>query len=167
MARQNSRAVVNGASPIRSMRYWLATALILALAGCAESVKHDELAAAKAALEFARVMFLEKNAEKAYDMLTPGGKRHVPLNKFTQTIASMHPRGYPSKVTALQFEPMPGENAIYIFLTGQNNDEQFSYRVTMAGTAATGYKVLKIDKGMTFPTLSNLKKPFNPPLSIP
>ena len=156
-----------GARAIRSMRYWITAALLLTLASCAESVKHDEISAAKGALEFARVLLLEKNLEKGFDMLTAGGKRHVPLDKFKQTVASMHPRDYPSKVSATEFEPMSGEKAIHIFLTGRNDDEQFSYRVTLEGTAATGYKVLKIDQGMGFPALSNQKQSFKPPLSIP
>ena len=70
-------------------------------------------------------------------------------------------------MTALEFEPMAGEKAIYVFLTGRNEDQQFSYRVTLEGTAATGYKVLKVDQGMSFPTLTNQKQAFKPPLSIP
>ena len=69
--------------------------------------------------------------------------------------------------TATEYEPMSGEKAIYIFLKGQNRDEQFAYRVTLEGTAAAGYRVLKIDQGMAFPTLSNQKKAFEPPLSVP
>ncbi|HEY7716577.1 MAG TPA: hypothetical protein VIE90_18835 [Candidatus Binatia bacterium] len=146
---------------------WITAVLTIAVVSCAESVKHDEVAAAKTALDFARTVFLEKNPQKGYEMLSQGGKRHVPLDKFRQTIAAMHPRNYPTKVTALEFEPMAGEKAIYVFLTGRNEDQQFSYRVTLEGTAATGYKVLKVDQGMSFPTLTNQKQAFKPPLSIP
>ena len=55
---------------------------------------------------------------------------------------------------------MAGEKAIYIFLRAQNGDEQVNYRVTLEGTAATDYKVLKIDQGAGFPTLSNQKRKF-------
>ena len=165
--KSGDRIELKGARAIRSMCCWLAAALAVMLAGCAESVKHDEVSAAKDALEFARVVLVEKNPEKGYAMLSEGGKRHVPLDKFKQTIVAMHPRDYPNKLTALEFEPMSGEKAIYIFLTGRNNDEQFSYRLTLQGTAAIGYKVLKIDQGMTFPSLSNQKQAFKPPLSIP
>gem|GEM_PF-560847 len=142
-------------------------ALVVTLTSCAESVKHDEVSAAKSALEFARVAILDQNVDKGYELLSEGGKRHVPLDKFKQTIAAMHPRDYPNQVTAREFEPMAGENAIYIFLNGRNEDQQFSYRVTLEGTAVTGYRVLKIDQGMSFPTLSNQKQTLKPPLSIP
>jgi len=155
----------------RYMRRVVASLQIIAfavtVAACAESVKHDEVSAAKGALEFARVVLIENNLTEGYEMLSEGGKRHVPLDKFKQSIAAMHRSEYPERVTALEYEPMAGEKAIYIFLTGQNNHEQFSYRVTLEGTAATGYKVLKIDQGMTFPTLSNQKQSLKPSLSIP
>ena len=110
--------------------------------------------AAKRAVEFARVVLIDKNLERGYELLSDGGKRHVPLDKFKQTIVSMNARGYPSRVTATEYEPMAGEKAIYIFLRAQNGDEQVNYRVTLEGTAATDYKVLKIDQGAGFPTLS-------------
>lgn len=147
---------------------YLALALIATLPACAETVDHDENLAAKRALEFARVIFVEKNLDKGYGLLSDNAKRHIPLDKFKQTIAAMHPRGYPDRVTAIEYEPMAGEKAIYIYLSGRNADDQsFNYRVTMEGTAATDYKVLKIDQGGGFPTLSNQKRPFNPAISMP
>ncbi len=143
-------------------------AFVATLTACAETVKHDESLAATRALEFARAVFLEKNLDKGYTLLSDNAKRHIPLDKFKQTITAMHPRGYPDRVTAIEYEPMAGEKAIYIFLSGRNADDlSFNYRVTMEGTAATDYKVLKIDQGGGFPTLSNQKQPFKPVISIP
>lgn len=141
-------------------------ALALGLIGCAGSVHHDEALAAKRALEFAKVVLIEKDFAKGHAMLSDGGKRHIPLDKLKQTVASMHPRSYPSKVTALEFEPMLGENAIYVFLSGYTGEELISYRLTLEGTAATDYKVLKIDQGVGFPTFSNQKRPFKPAPTI-
>lgn len=154
-------------SPVRRWVDVLKIFAMVVLACCSKSIDHDEVVAAKGALEFARVVLLEKNLNEGYEMLSPGGKRHVPFDKFQQSIAAMHPGEYPAKVTALEYEPMAGEKAIYIFLAGSNSNERFSYRVTLEGTAAMGYKVLKIDQGMTFPTLSNRKQSLKPPLSIP
>ncbi|MGH7872426.1 MAG: hypothetical protein ACREQO_09425, partial [Candidatus Binatia bacterium] len=141
--------------------------LVLAFAGCVDSVRHDETLAAKRALDFVRAAFIDKNLDKAYGMLSDGGKRHVPLDKFKQSIAAMHPRGYPTKVTAIEYEPMAGEKAIYIFLKGQNSEEQFGYRITLEGSADTDYRVLKVDQGSGFPTLSNQKRAFTNPPSVP
>lgn len=146
----------------RSAINWLASTLALVLAACAGSENHDEALAAKRALEFAKVVLIERDFVKGHGMLADGGKRHVPLDKLKQTVASMHPRNYPNKITALEYEPMVGEKAIYIFLSGYTGEELISYRLTLEGTATTDYKVLKIDQGMGFPTFSNKKRPFKP-----
>jgi hypothetical protein len=146
-------------------RLFVFSLLAVTLAGCAESVKHDETRAAKRALEFGQLVFFDKNLDKGYDLLSDGGKRHVPRDKFKQSMAAMHPRNFPTRLSAIEYEPMADEKAIYIFVTGQNNDEQFNYRFTMEGTAATDYKVLKIDQGSGFFTLSSRKQPFKPPLT--
>src|SRR5258707_6470261 len=152
---------------LRFARYsWLLLFMVWAI-GCSKPIELDEHLAAKRAVEFARVVLIDKNLERGYELLSDGGKRHVPLDKFKQTIVSMNARGYPSRVTATDYEPMPGEQAIYIFLRGQTGDEQFNYRVTLEGTAATDYKVLKIDQGAGFPTLSNQKRKFETTLSAP
>jgi hypothetical protein len=152
--------------PLLARYGWLSFFAVWAI-GCAKPIQHDENMAGKRAVEFARVVLIDKNLERGYELLSDGGKRHVPLDKFKQTILSMNARGYPSRVTATDYEPMPGEQAIYIFLRGQNGDEQFNYRVTLEGTAATDYKVLKIDQGAGFPTLSNQKRKFETTLSAP
>ena len=139
--------------------------LAVTLIGCAEAVKHNESRAGKRAIEFGQVVFFEKNLDKGYDMLADGGKRHVPRDKFKQSIAAMHARNFPNKLSAIEYEPMADEKAIYIFVTGQNNDEQFNYRFTMEGSATTDYKVLRIDQGSGFFTLSSRKQPFKPPLT--
>jgi hypothetical protein len=149
-----------------SSRFLLrALALMTILASCAGAVKHDEVRAAKRALEFGRLVLFEKNFDKGYELLADGGKRHVPRDKFKQSIAAMHARSYPTKLTAIEYEPMADEKAIYIYVTGQNSEEQFSYRLTMEGSAATDYRVLKIDQGTGFFTLASRKQPFKPPLS--
>lgn len=145
----------------------LLLASALSLFACAGSEKHDEALAAKRALEFANVVLIEKNFEKGHEMLAEGGKRHIPLDKLKQTVASMHPREYPKKVTALEYEPMTGEKAMYVFLSGNTGEDLISYRLTLEGTAATDYKVLKIDQGMGFPTFTNKKRPYKPAPSIP
>ena len=137
------------------------------LTGCAKSIHHDEKLAAQRALEFARIVLIDKNADRGYELLSANGKRHVPLDKFKQTVAAMNARGYPTRVSATDYEPMPGEQAIYIYLRGQNGDEQTQYRVTLEGSSADDYRVLKIDQGSAFPTFSNQKRKFDPPLSAP
>jgi hypothetical protein len=140
--------------------------LMVVLASCAAPVKHDQERAAKQALEFGRVIFFQSNPDKGYDMLAEGGRRHVPRDKFKQSIAAMNTGGSPTKLSAVEYEPMADEKAIYIYVTGQNNEKQFNYRITLEGTADTDYKVLRIDQGSGFFTLASKKQPLNPPISI-
>ena len=147
--------------------YSLMLALSVLVAGCAESTKHDENLAAKRAIEFAQVTLINKNLDKGYELLAAGGKRHISLDKFKETVTRLHPRGFPTKITAKEYQPMPGEKAMWIYLTGQNGEDQFQYRLTMEVTDNGDYKVLTLDNGMVgrFFSTSSEKKPFLQPIS--
>lgn len=147
--------------------YPLMLALCALVASCAESTQHDENLAAKRAIEFAQVTLVDKNLDKGYQLLAAGGKRHISLGKFKETVTRLHPRGFPAKVTAKEYQPMPGEKALWIYLTGQNAEDQFQYRLTMEATANGDYKVLTFDSGVVgrfFSPVSE-KKPFVKPVS--
>jgi hypothetical protein len=141
--------------------------LVLALASCAGTVKHDETLAGKRAIEFAQFALINKNFAKGYELLSDGGKRHLSLEKFKETLTRMHPRSFPTKVTAMEFQPMPGEKAIWIYLAGQNVEEQFQYRLTMEATDNGDYKVLTFDTGVVGRMFSPLseKQPFKTTIS--
>jgi len=132
------------------------------LASCAESVKQDETLAARRAIEFAQAAFVDQNLEKAYELLSDGGKRHLSFDKFKDTVTRMHPRGFPTKVTAKEFQPMPGENAIWIYLTGRDSEDQFGYRLTLERDSKADYRVLTFDSGVVGRMFSPLseKQPF-------
>jgi hypothetical protein len=141
--------------------------LTLVLASCAGSVKHDETLAARRAIEFAQLVFINKNFAKGYELLSEGGRRHLSLEKFKETLTRMHPRSFPTKVTATEFQPMPGEKAIWIYLAGQNAEEQFQYRLTMEATDKGDYRVLTFDTGVVGRMFSPLseKQPYKSTLS--
>lgn len=131
------------------------------LTGCAESTKQDENLAAQRAIEFAQIVLVNKNFDQGYQLLSDGGKRHISLAKFKETMTRLHPRGFPTGVTAKEYQPMPGENALWIYLSGQNPEDQFHYRVTMEATASGDYKVLTVDSGVVgrmFSSTSEKKK---------
>jgi len=115
------------------------------LTGCAESTKQDENLAAQRAIEFAQIVLVNKNFEQGYQLLSDGGKRHISPAKFKETMARLHPSGFPTSVTAKEYQPMPGENALWIYLNGEN--PEMHYRVTMEATASGDYKILTIDSG--------------------
>jgi hypothetical protein len=128
--------------------YFFVLGSILGLLGCAGKAAHDEALAAKRAVEFAETVFVQNDIEKGYRLLSDGARRHVPLEKFKETVTRMHPNGYPTSVTAREFEPMPGgEKAIYIFLTGDGSGDRFDYKLTLEGSAATDYRVTNLEPG--------------------
>ena len=130
------------------MRYhFFPLALVVGLMGCAESINHDEVLAGRKAVEFAEVAFVKHDIEKGYALLSASAKRYVSVEKFKEAVSRLHPRAFPTSVTATEYEPMRGEKAIYIFLTGENSGEHFYYRLTMEGTAATDYRVSILDRG--------------------
>jgi hypothetical protein len=136
-------------------------ALVIGLAGCVESINHDEVSAGKSAAEFARVAFVKRDTENGYALLSDSTKRYVSLEKFKEVLSRMHPKAFPKSVTAIEYEPMPGEKAMYIFLQGENSGERFYYRLTMEGTAATGYRVLRLDRATGPYPPSDRKQRFN------
>lgn len=142
--------------------YWR-HALIFAvgLTGCIESVDHDAASAGKRAEEFAQVVFVKQDIETGYALLAEGTRRYVSPDQFKAVVSKMHPRGFPKTVTALEYEPMPGEKAIYVFLTGDHSGEHFYYRLTMEGTAATGYRVLRLDRASQPYSPSDERKRFS------
>jgi hypothetical protein len=132
---------------VRSLGYRLSLLFFfMGLMSCLESVNHDAASAGKKAEEFARVTFISGDIENGYALLAEGTKRYVSLQQFKEVVSKLHPNAFPKTVRAFEYEPMPGEKAIYIFLTGENAGTQFYYRLTMEGTAATGYKVLRFDR---------------------
>jgi hypothetical protein len=110
---------------------------------------------------------IEKNFSKGYELLDAGGKRHVSRDKLEETITRLHPRGYPARVTAKEYQPMPGENAIWIYLVGQNSEDQFQYRATMKADGNGDYKVLTLDSGAVgrFFSPTSEKQSFKNPVS--
>ena len=142
--------------------YWRHSLILaVSLAGCIESVDHDPASARKKAEEFAQVVFVKQDIENGYALLAEGTRRYVSPDQFKAVVSKMHPRGFPKTVTALEYEPMPGEKAIYVFLTGDHWGEPFYYRLTMEGTASTGYRVLRLDRASQPYSSSDERKRFS------
>jgi hypothetical protein len=129
------------------MRIFFPWAAVAALVfACADKFEHDPRTAAKRAEEFAQVVFVRQDFDNGYAMLSESGKRYVPPEKFKETVTKSHPRNYPARISATDYEPMPGEQAIYVYLSGDNAGEQFNYTLTLQGTAASDYKVTRFSR---------------------
>lgn len=103
------------------------------------SKQNPKIAAANAA-EFAQVAFVEQNIDRAFSMLDPEFQGYATKEKFAEVIANMNKPTAPKVVTAIEFEPIPGQEGINIYLTGARDADKFYYRIPMKGSEAKGYK---------------------------
>ncbi|MBM3212679.1 hypothetical protein FJZ33_10690 [Candidatus Poribacteria bacterium] len=125
-----------------------ATFALASLIGCTATViSHDEDMAAKSAIAFSKVALVQHDIQNGYSLLSDNAKKTISFEKYSQVLSQMHPSLYPLSLTAEEFEPMPGQKGMNIFLYGENGSEKFFYRCTMEGTAGTGYKVSGIYRG--------------------
>ena len=104
-------------------------------------ISHNQDDAATRAILFAKEAFIDLNQPGAYEFLSEDMRRNLPLNKFIALIAQMHPAAFPRDVIATDYEPMPGQKSMFIWLYGENGSEKFHYRLKMAGTTETDYMV--------------------------
>jgi hypothetical protein len=147
---------------MRSLLFGLIVAV--GILGCTKPIEHDQALAAKRAVEFAEVSFVKQDLEKGYGLLSDSARRYVPLDKFKETVSRLNPSGRATNVTATEYEPMPGEKAIYIYLNLKNSEGQVAYTITMEGTAGTDYRVSKIIRADSsfLPSTKDRKRFSNP-----
>src|SRR5215470_2477177 len=147
-------------------RFFIWIFALIAVASCQKPIEHNPVLAAQKAVEFVRVAFVRQDDAAAYELLSNATRRYVPLDKFKETLSRLRPSTRPSKITATEYEPMPGEKAIYVYIVvGENPDQQTEYTVTMEGTASTDYRVSKITRGASYIPSTTEKKKFSPPIS--
>lgn len=123
----------------------LYSAMLLLVVGCKgkREVGRDERNMAfDRALDFAEVAFFQRDYVKAYLLVSEDSK--ATFEEFSSGIDKMHPKGFPTAVRATEYEPVPGEEKINIFLHGKGDDEEFYYRFVMEGTKERNYKVFSL-----------------------
>src|SRR5262249_18589051 len=132
---------------IRMKRCFAWFCVLVGLAGCSDNYTHDENAATLGAVEFAQVAFVQHDLDKGYLLLADKARAYVPLEKFKETVTSMHPNGYPSRVKAMGAQPVKGEKIVNVALSGDGPGGQFNYGLSLAGTAQAGYRVTTFSGG--------------------
>jgi hypothetical protein len=126
---------------IRLLAFLLAPLGSLSISCGFSVIAHDEQAAAKSAAKFADLAFARSDYPGAHALLSPQLQQATADGKLAAEVAKMHPKGRPSEVKAIEFEPLPGQRAMNIYLKGTRSDEEFFYRLLMVGDKAAGYKV--------------------------
>jgi len=120
------------------------TIIFLAFSSCVNVFHHDQDLAAAKTVEFAKAAFVERNFEKASKALPIRRQNPNSVKQVEDIVTKMHPSSYPEFVTATEYEPVPGQKVIRIFLIGENDqNEKFYYAVILEGTVDEGYSVVE------------------------
>lgn len=120
------------------------TIIFLAFSSCVNVLHHNEDVAAAKAVEFVKAAFVERNFERASKSLPIRRQNPNSVKQVEDLVTKMHSSSYPTKVTATEYEPVPGQKAIRIFLIGENNqNEKFYYATVLEGTVDEGYSVVE------------------------
>ena len=123
-------------------------------------IHHDEDKAAAQAVQFANVAFVQQDFLSACLLFEGPPKIVYSVEMITKSIKNLHPSEYPSVVVAREFEPMPGQESMNIYLYGESENEMFYYRLNMHGTASSGYRVSGFSRANE-PYPSKLKRPLS------
>jgi hypothetical protein len=126
---------------IRLLAFLLAPLGSLSISCGMSVIVHDEQAAANSAAKFADLAFVQSDYLGAHALLSPQLEHGTADGKLAAEVGKMHPKGRPSEVKAIEFEPLPGQRAMNIYLKGTRSDEEFFYRLLTVGDKAAGYKV--------------------------
>jgi hypothetical protein len=128
-------------------KYILTILLCVIMSGCDpfpnrnSNTNPDADTAALSAVKFARESFIDLDQPRAYGLLSQGMQSKLTQDQFIDLVAEMHPKTFPRVVTATEYEPVTGKQAMNIFLYGENGDKKFYYRLTIASSAYASYKV--------------------------
>jgi hypothetical protein len=115
--------------------------------------------AGREAQRFAEVAFLGRDFDKAYESLSESGRQFGSAEQFKEFIIKKHPTAFPSFVNTTDYEPVPGQSKINVYLYGENGTEKFYYRMIMEGSQDSGYKVLGFDRKDSPYPQTNLRNP--------
>ena len=129
----------------KQKQLFLLTIFLLTLNSCASVIKHNQEVAAVKAIEFAKAAIIDRDFEKASKLLPVERQNPASIKQLEDLITKIHPTSYPTKVTAIEYEPMHGQKAIKLFLVGENNQQEtFYYTFILAGTVDEGYGIIEV-----------------------
>jgi len=142
------------------MRKLLAIFLLTATTACFyRAFNHSPIMAATSATEFAQVAFVERNADKAFNMLHPEAQAYSTRQKFAEVLTAMNSPTAPLSVNATDYEPIQGADWMNIYVTGENDTQTFYYRIPMRGTREKGYKPVGLFRNQEPYPKSSLRRP--------
>ena len=138
----------------------LLTILLLTATACTlRSSRQDPIKAAISATEFAQAAVVERNVDKAFNLLHPDFQAYATKEKFAQVLTTMNSPTYPRAIIATDYEPILGQEVMNIYIRGESDTETFYYRIPMKGSVNQGYKPVGIFRSDTPYPKSDLRRP--------
>ena len=128
-------------------RLVLYSAMVLLVIGCrgkTEVGREERNKAFDRALDFTEVAFFERDYPKAYLLVSKDCK--ATFEEFCGGIDKVHPKGFPTSIKAIEYESVPGEEKIKIYLYGRDDGQKFYYLLVMQQTEKMDYKVLSLQR---------------------
>ena len=119
---------------------------------------HDQASAAATASQAANLAFVRADMAAAHALLAPQMQQALPAEKLLDAVAKLHPTQRPAEVSAIEFEPLPGQAGMNIYLKGTGGNEEFYYRFLMVGDKRSGYRVAGFWRG-SGPYPPNARRP--------
>lgn len=135
----------------------LATALSVA---CVQMISHNQDIAASSAVNFLNLALIDKNFADASKKLAQGSRNALSVKEVEAMATRLHPNDGPTMIKAVEYEPIPSQKAMRIYLVGENNEgTKYFYMVVMQGTVEEGYGPSEIHRNDgPFPP-SSIRKP--------
>ncbi len=119
---------------------------MLFLAGCgvapqARVMNHSPSAAAAVAQRYVDLLIVQQDANAAYELVDADARSRVSSATLQESVAKAPGHGQVTSVRAVEYQPVPGQPAMDIFLTGSAGGSSFYYAVRVSGTMDEGYLV--------------------------
>lgn len=124
----------------------LLTGALLLTEGCALAprarvLNHSPSAAAEVADRYVDLLVVQQDADAAYELVDADARRRISSAALVESVAKSPGYGEVTSVEAVEYQPVPGQPVVDIFLTGSAGDATYYYAVRLSGTVDEGYLV--------------------------
>jgi hypothetical protein len=131
---------------LRRLAAFLLTGAVLLLAGCAvapqvRTLNHSPSSAASVAQRYVDLLVVQQNVDAAYALVDTDARARISSTELKDAVTKAPGYGLVTSIQATEYQPVPGQPAIDIFLTGSGGGATVYYVVRLSGTADKGYQV--------------------------
>lgn len=122
-------------------------------------IYHSEELAAQQAVQFIEIALINRDHAQAYLLFSRNSRKNFSFERSKSLYEEIPPEYFPAVIRATDYEPIPGQRGMHIFLSSANERKKLYYRLIMEGTKQTNYKVLDIHYSKDPYPPSKLRRP--------